>query len=303
MSLRTVLRLVLAALLVVTLVGPAAAQVAKAPMPREKTRHGEIRLGLQIGGPQVIQVVYEVKFYGEPAVAPMPREVPVQPYIVVPPLGPFVQSLDFEFPLNKGPFDKGQTFSLSVGLFGGPDEVADARAAALRVRSLRAAGRANGEALPTALRRHAADRDQPVTAAVDEWNARRATAGRKQWSELHLALQPANAVPPIVEVIGAENPAYPPGMWSDQPVLIPAYPHGAYRATCNQPSPITGCKPAGRHRRLRGSELRSAISHHDALSSGSSAANDCQGDWRFRDSRQAAVDGTRLLHRTRLLQR
>lgn len=35
-------------------------------------------------------------------------------------LGPLPLALDFGFPLNKGPFDRGQTFSISAGLFGGP---------------------------------------------------------------------------------------------------------------------------------------------------------------------------------------
>jgi outer membrane protein assembly complex protein YaeT len=40
----------------------------------------------------------------------------------IPALGPLPLALDLAFPLNKGPFDKGQTFSLSVGLFGGPGQ-------------------------------------------------------------------------------------------------------------------------------------------------------------------------------------
>ncbi len=38
----------------------------------------------------------------------------------IPALGPLPLALDFAFPIVKGPNDKGQTFSLSVGLFGGP---------------------------------------------------------------------------------------------------------------------------------------------------------------------------------------
>lgn len=48
--------------------------VEVAPMPRVARRHGELRLGLQFGGPQIIQVQYELRYDDEPAIAPMPRE-------------------------------------------------------------------------------------------------------------------------------------------------------------------------------------------------------------------------------------
>jgi outer membrane protein assembly complex protein YaeT len=38
----------------------------------------------------------------------------------IPALGPLPLAIDLGFPLNKGPFDKGQTFSISAGVFGGP---------------------------------------------------------------------------------------------------------------------------------------------------------------------------------------
>ena len=40
----------------------------------------------------------------------------------LPMLGPLPLAIDFAFPLNKGPFDKGQTVSVSVGVFGGPNQ-------------------------------------------------------------------------------------------------------------------------------------------------------------------------------------
>ncbi|MBA4062381.1 MAG: outer membrane protein assembly factor BamA [Isosphaera sp.] len=36
-------------------------------------------------------------------------------------LGPLPLAIDFGFPLNKGPFDRGQTINFSAGLFGGPN--------------------------------------------------------------------------------------------------------------------------------------------------------------------------------------
>jgi outer membrane protein assembly complex protein YaeT len=38
----------------------------------------------------------------------------------LPMLGPLPLAIDLAFPLNKGPFDRGQTVSISVGVFGGP---------------------------------------------------------------------------------------------------------------------------------------------------------------------------------------
>ena len=75
MSLRTALRFLLVANLAMAFVGSAMAQTDEAPRPRAKKR-GEFSLGLQIGGPQVIQVHYELKLFGTPALAPMPREAP-----------------------------------------------------------------------------------------------------------------------------------------------------------------------------------------------------------------------------------
>jgi outer membrane protein insertion porin family len=40
----------------------------------------------------------------------------------LPMLGPLPLALDVAFPLSKGPFDKGQTVSVSVGVFGGPNQ-------------------------------------------------------------------------------------------------------------------------------------------------------------------------------------
>ena len=85
MSLRTVFRFALAAMIAAILTGPISAQTPnpwriapcpEAPMPRVKQRHGELRLGLQFGGPQVVQVQYELRIDGEPAIAPMPRARP-----------------------------------------------------------------------------------------------------------------------------------------------------------------------------------------------------------------------------------
>jgi outer membrane protein insertion porin family len=38
----------------------------------------------------------------------------------LPMLGPLPLAIDIAFPLNKGPFDRGQTVSISMGVFGGP---------------------------------------------------------------------------------------------------------------------------------------------------------------------------------------
>ncbi|MBA4063859.1 MAG: hypothetical protein C0501_09130 [Isosphaera sp.] len=80
---------------------PRPAEVA--PMPRAKggfTFELDIRLSL---GREV------------PA-APMPRAK--EPNRVAA-IGPLILAYDFDFPVNKGPFDRGQTFSISPGLFGG----------------------------------------------------------------------------------------------------------------------------------------------------------------------------------------
>ena len=74
MSLRTALRFALAAILTVALIGTATAQMAQAPMPQAK-KHGEFSVNLQIGGSQLIQVQYELKIFGSPSAAPLPREV------------------------------------------------------------------------------------------------------------------------------------------------------------------------------------------------------------------------------------
>ena len=81
MSRWTVLRLLSIAILGLWLASPVLAQrpnpwrvaSSEAPMPRAKEKHGELRLGIRFGGPQAVQMIYELRIDGEPAPAPMPR--------------------------------------------------------------------------------------------------------------------------------------------------------------------------------------------------------------------------------------
>lgn len=131
MSRRTVTRFALPGLLAAVLAGPSpAADVA--PMPRTAAKTFKVEFEFRMYSEEVVATApmpHAVRPVAvrppccafdccqELAVAPMPREARLS----IPQLSPFVLALDLDLPLNKSPFDKGQTVNLSVGVFDGWD--------------------------------------------------------------------------------------------------------------------------------------------------------------------------------------
>ena len=274
MSLRTALRfLLVVAILAMAFVGSALAQTAEMPMPRAKKR-GEFSLGLQIGGPQVILVHYELKLYGTPVLAPMPREWvrikacaeeevfqvegPGQLQITTPPAAPVSQapsrpmhdyrdiqvevreSAAGQFLLGVNPAYQGRCYRRRF-----------ARPALLEGRFTAAFG-----PVPLALPQGF---DITGQSAIDPFSVRLFNvppAPQRQpacnemdytWNYARPAIATQQAVPmprTIVEVIGVDNPRYNSWVYGHrgtcyEPSIIPAYPHGFYQArmVCQLPFP------------------------------------------------------------------